>query len=1250
MKFHARHLQRYRSNLFNFLIIFFLVSCGGGGGGSSPIPTITLSVSQSSVPLDSEVTINWSSQNTSSCQASGSWSGAKSTSGSELVTITLIGNNNFGISCSGDGGSQSSNVVVEGYRQLLGVTVDGYIRGAEIFIDENSNFIHDTSEYNTTSENNGEFKIRFNDGNLISYGGIDLDSGILLDNLMLVHSLQGFTDFKVISPLTTVSAFFLDPTLVKNSLGIDSSINIFTFDPVANKGDGSINDYVYEKNSQLTVIALSLSKLINSIRIDDQEDPVAISTRDAFNLIANEVESLFLQNDQKVDIESKLFLDSILYKAYEYVNVTPDITALRNSSILLSSLLPVIEVKDEDYLSTATFSFAIDTFQNDFQDAIDGSIQDSIVDIYSNNILFYIGNDQSVDSDLLAPQVNAFDNNGEIDEDNSITINVLSNDSFLSSAPVFIDVGLPNDGSALLDESLNIIYTPNQDFNGVDEFQYTISQGNKSSTATVTIVINPVNDAPEINIASTLQAPENQNFVDNISIYDVDGDDLILSFEGFDKDSFNLDSNNDLFFNAPPDYESKNIFYLVFSVTDGLLTETKEIEVLVTNVNDIEPVINTSSMIAREMCTLVGTIDGSDVEGDSLEWSISENDSVLFSIDKQSGLLSLNEFPRHNPDEDYNQQITLTVFDGVHEVSKEIPITLGYDPLYPHQWVLENTGQYNFAGLPGTDGSDANIMSMNCKYTGKGVVVSIIDEGLEIEHEDLAVNIVEGSFDWVEDDTDPTNTGLYGDHGTSVTGIIAMKGHNNIGGRGIAPDASLVGYNWLLAQTNAALFSSFNGLDGLVEVGVSNNSWGRGSSEWFMPPEYDSDTWDAISQITETSRSGKGTVFVKSNGNSWSIGGYCGPNQSNSDEMPCTTASSNSPVHAVPFFVGIPSLNADDERSSYSTPGSSSWISGYGGEFGYGPPNYLVEDYPGQERYFKSAIISTDQSGCDKGYVRTENDAGTPRNALSTGDHPLNLNCDYLPHMNGTSSAGPTVAGLVALLLEVNPEFTWRDIKHILANTASVIDEDRSKSLTFNNDEISMYSWIENSAGYNFHNWFGFGKLNISDAISYAENMTPNNLGEFITYELITAEDSDPNWDLTIADQKLTHSINLSTQDQSNGKVEWIRLRFWFDYPDMSDIGLRLTSPQGTTLNVLYPYGYKINNPKRLNTEYDFEEYYFDIGVAGFYGENISGDWTLEVINWESGGCPEETDDDGNVTSVCTTGTLENWGIIAYGN
>ena len=39
-----------------------------------------------------------------------------------------------------------------------------------------------------------------------------------------------------------------------------------------------------------------------------------------------------------------------------------------------------------------------------------------------------------------------------------------------------------------------------------------------------------------------------------------------------------------------------------------------------------------------------------------------------------------------------------------------------------------------------------------------------------------------------------------------------------------------------------------------------------------------------------------------------------------SDEMPCTTTSTNDPISVVPYFVGVPALNADDQRSSYSTP------------------------------------------------------------------------------------------------------------------------------------------------------------------------------------------------------------------------------------------------------------------------------------------------------------------------------------------
>ena len=154
--------SRLKKLLASFFILF-IASCGGGGGGSAPIPTVTISVNNSSVPLDTEVTITWSSSNASSCQASGSWSGVRSTSGSEIATISLVGDNTFFLNCSGSGGTQSSSVVVEGYRQLLGVTVDGYIRGAEIFIDQNNNYQLDAIENSFTSNNNGEFALRYYD-------------------------------------------------------------------------------------------------------------------------------------------------------------------------------------------------------------------------------------------------------------------------------------------------------------------------------------------------------------------------------------------------------------------------------------------------------------------------------------------------------------------------------------------------------------------------------------------------------------------------------------------------------------------------------------------------------------------------------------------------------------------------------------------------------------------------------------------------------------------------------------------------------------------------------------------------------------------------------------------------------------------------------------------------------------------------------------------------------------------------------
>ena len=63
-----------------------------------------------------------------------------------------MGNNTYSISCTGDGGNASSSITIEGYRNTDGVVVDGYISGAEVFIDKDSDWMAGSNESSTTSE------------------------------------------------------------------------------------------------------------------------------------------------------------------------------------------------------------------------------------------------------------------------------------------------------------------------------------------------------------------------------------------------------------------------------------------------------------------------------------------------------------------------------------------------------------------------------------------------------------------------------------------------------------------------------------------------------------------------------------------------------------------------------------------------------------------------------------------------------------------------------------------------------------------------------------------------------------------------------------------------------------------------------------------------------------------------------------------------------------------------------------------
>jgi len=657
------------TKLYTSFILVFIASCGGGGGGGNttpvtPAPLVSIAADPLTVLLTNTSTITWSSTNATSCSASGSWSGSKAISGSEVVTISTTGNNTYALSCTGAGGSGSASVSVEGYRNSDGVVVDGYISGAEVFIDEDDDWIADSNESSTTSDNDGKFTIKYANGNLVSIGGTDLDSQTLLDNLLITHKLTGHSDFKAVTPVTSVAAFMTDAANVNAALGIDTTIDVAIFDPVANKGDGGINDYLYEKGNQLTVLAYALQNITNDLNTTIE------TTQDYFKAITEEIETEFNETASKVDIETETFITKTLDNVIAAKTLTITDDAKANTTKALSGVMPIIEVKSSNDLTTSVIRFAVSTLQTDIKAIANGTASAETLTSYTTDVLNYIATDQNIDADEITPDISAIADSASASEDTAVDINVLTNDSFITTAPITVTAANGSNGSTAVTSNV-ITYSPNADFNGTDTFTYSIIQGDKTSSADVSITVEAVNDAPSIDSASTIKVAENQIAVTTISVSDVDEDDLTLTLSGTDADSFNLSTDNVLTFKEVPDFETKSSYSITLSLTDGTETVTKDIIISVTNLNDVAPEFTSNATFsAEENQTAIGTVTASDEEGDEVTFSVSGTELAITS----AGILTFKVTPDYETKSSYSAIVTSN--DGVNTSTQDITVSV----------------------------------------------------------------------------------------------------------------------------------------------------------------------------------------------------------------------------------------------------------------------------------------------------------------------------------------------------------------------------------------------------------------------------------------------------------------------------------------------------------------------------------------------------------------------------------------------
>ncbi|XP_049643885.1 proprotein convertase subtilisin/kexin type 4 [Suncus etruscus] len=287
------------------------------------------------------------------------------------------------------------------------------------------------------------------------------------------------------------------------------------------------------------------------------------------------------------------------------------------------------------------------------------------------------------------------------------------------------------------------------------------------------------------------------------------------------------------------------------------------------------------------------------------------------------------------------------------------------DPWFSKQWYMNNQVRPNLNILP--------VWSQG--LTGQGVVVSVLDDGIEKDHPDLWANYDPlASYDFNDYDPDPQPRYTANDenrHGTRCAGEVAAVANNGFCGTGVAYNARIGGVRMLDGTITDIIEAQSLSLMP-QHIDIYSASWG---------PEDDGRTVDGPGILTReafrrgvtTGRGGLGTLFV------W--------------------ASGNGGLH-------YDNCNCDGYTNSIHTLSVGSTTK------------------QGRVPWYSEACASTLTTTFSSGVVTEPQIVTTDLHHRCTEKH------------TGTSASAPLAAGMIALALEANPLLTWRDMQHLVVRAS----------------------------------------------------------------------------------------------------------------------------------------------------------------------------------------------------------------------
>ena len=469
------------------------------------------------------------------------------------------------------------------------------------------------------------------------------------------------------------------------------------------------------------------------------------------------------------------------------------------------------------------------------------------------------------------------------------------------------------------------------------------------------------------------------------------------------------------------------------------------------------------------------------------------------------------------------------------------------DPLFANQWHLRSTA----GGVIGV-----NVPSVWDSYKGTGIRIGIVDDGLQVTHPDLSPNVdTVNDHNWNSGNADNPSPSLTLDfHGSSCAGVAAGKGNNGIGISGAAPEAKLVGLRLISEETTDQQEADAIGWKNDL-IQIKSNSWG---------PNDDGKTLEgpgtltsaALAQACTTGRGGLGTIFTWAAGNGGDV-----------------SDNSNYDGYANSIYtIAVAAFDSKGRQSYYSEPGA----------------NVLITA-PSNGADTALGITTTDLIGANGYNTKTTSNGG-----------------DYCNDFGGTSSACPLAAGVIALVLQANPNLGWRDVQEILIRSAA-------KCVPADTD------WVNNAAGFHFNHKFGAGLIDAQAAVNLA-----------LTWVNLPAQQNDSSaqtgLNQSIPDANATGITRTFTLSNSNLRVEQVTVRVNITHPNRGNLAITLTSPSGTVSRLSEPL---------TNTGANFTNWTFS--SVRNWGETGSGTWSLKIADTKSG----------NSGGILTSATLTVYGTPA---